>query len=229
MNYPDDFINKIICGNSKDIIKEIPDKSINLILTDPPYLLYPGGGCGEWARNKKYIKEIIEQKMDEGFDFKLLEEYKRILINMNLIIFCGKNELRGYLNWIYDNEYRFVLITWNKTNPVPYIGNNYLPDTEYIFHIWNNVKLNGTYKTKKKYYITSVNKNNFDHPTVKPLEIVKNLLINSTKEQDIVLDPFCGTGTTCVACKELKRKYIGIEIKQKIFRYFRTTSKRYKK
>ena len=60
-----------------------------------------------------------------------------------------------------------------------------------------------------------MDKGNFEHPTIKPLEFVKNHIINSTGEGDIVLDPFCGSGTTCVAAKELGRQYIGIEIDPK--------------
>lgn len=73
----------------------------------------------------------------------------------------------------------------------------------------------GTYETKLKYYISNINKEDKEkylHPTIKPLEVVKNHIINSTKENDIVLDCFCGSGTTCVAAKETGRRYIGMEI-----------------
>ena len=68
---------------------------------------------------------------------------------------------------------------------------------------------------ESKYYISSTNvedKDKYLHPTIKPLNVVKNHIINSTKENDIVLDCFCGSGTTCVACKETGRRYIGMEI-----------------
>jgi len=148
----------------------------------------------------------------------LLQEYSRVLKRMNLIIFCSKEQLRGYLNWIYDKEYLWILITWNKTNPIPATNNTYVPDTEYIFHIWEKgTGLNGCYDTKRRFYLTEVNKNNFNHPTVKPLEIIRNLIINATNEGDIVLDPFLGSGTTALASKQLKRKYIGFEIKKEYF------------
>ena len=108
------------------------------------------------------------------------------------------------------------LLTWHKTNPIPTINNTYANDTEYcIFARENGVKIHGNYYTKKKYYITSTNKEDkkkYKHPTIKPLEIIKNLIINSSQENDIVLDCFSGSGTTCVAAKELKRRFIGIEI-----------------
>lgn len=58
-------------------------------------------------------------------------------------------------------------------------------------------------------------KKHFLHPTIKPLKIIKNIVGNSSKEGDIVLDPFIGSGTTAVACKELGRHYIGFEINPK--------------
>lgn len=76
-------------------------------------------------------------------------------------------------------------------------------------------KINGNYETKSKYYISALNiddKKNFIHPTIKPLEFVKHHIINSTNEGDVVLDCFMGSGTTGVACKELNRNFIGIEL-----------------
>lgn len=73
----------------------------------------------------------------------------------------------------------------------------------------------GTYETKSKYYISTINKKDkdlYNHPTIKPLECVKNHILNSTQENDVVLDCFMGSGTTGVACKELNRDFIGFEI-----------------
>ena len=73
----------------------------------------------------------------------------------------------------------------------------------------------GNYYTKRKYYVTDLNvadKKLYSHPTIKPLPIITNLVINSSQEGDIVLDPFIGSGTTAVACKNLNRHYIGFEI-----------------
>lgn len=118
-------------------------------------------------------------------------------------------------------NYSIDLLTWHKTNPTPTCNNTYLSDTEYcIFAREKGVKLYGTYHTKKKYYITPINKNDkklYNHPTIKPLEIIQNLIINSSTEGDIVLDPFLGSGTTAVASKMLNRQYIGFEINKDYF------------
>ena len=110
------------------------------------------------------------------------------------------------------------LITWGKTNPMPLCNNHFLNDTEYCLCIhekgigWN---VNAGFEVKKKCYMQEVNKYDkelYEHPTIKPINIIKNFILNSSNENDIILDTFLGSGTTCVAAKELKRRYIGFEI-----------------
>lgn len=209
----DDFINKIIHGDSFEIIKQLPDKSVDLVLTDPPYLI-GAKGCG-LAGDRKYLHDITDSDIDSGFDFSILSEFERVCKTTNLIIFCGRLQLRDYINWIHERGYTWNLICWHKTNPTPLTNNNYLPDTEYVFHIWKDKKLGGRYETKKKFYVTQVMKNDIDHPTVKPVDLVKNFIENASEAGEIVLDPFMGSGTTAVAAKQLNRKYIGIEVSEK--------------
>lgn len=82
------------------------------------------------------------------------------------------------------------------------------------------VKLYGCVETKKKYYVSSCNVSDKDlyyHPTIKPLELIKNYIINSSKENDLILDCFLGSGTTAVAAKELNRHYIGFELNPQFY------------
>lgn len=72
-------------------------------------------------------------------------------------------------------------------------------------------------KNSDEYSMNYKDKKQYGHPTIKPLDIIKNFIINSSNDGDIVLDPFMGSGTTCVAAKELGRKYIGFEINEKYF------------
>ena len=92
----------------------------------------------------------------------------------------------------------------------------YLSDLEYcLMFREKSCKLNDGYELKSKWYISPINKSDkdlYNHPTIKPLELVKRHILHSTQPGDIVLDCFCGSGTTCVAAKELNRRYIGIEI-----------------
>lgn len=138
---------------------------------------------------------------------------------INIYIWCNKEQIYQYLH--YFKQYNFELLSWHKTNPVPTCNNKYLSDTEYLlFFRENGVKINGNYETKKKYYVTPTNKEDkklYKHPTVKPLNIIENLIINSSKESDTVLDCFMGSGTTGVACKKLNRDFIGMELDERYF------------
>ena len=77
------------------------------------------------------------------------------------------------------------------------------------------------YEDAKTVYFQPINtsdKEKFNHPTIKPMNIIKTLIKNSSKENEVVLDCFMGSGTTCVACKNMGRKYIGFEIDEKWFK-----------
>lgn len=217
-------------------LKNIPDKSIDLIVTDPPYeyVSASGGGCfGSDKRNyhdeykkvaintNRIDKCKIEQEesikhLSYGFDYSILDEFCRILKKINIYIWCSKQSLRKLLEY-FENKGCFVdVLTWHKINPLPTMNNTYANDTEYcVFAKEPGVPLGGDYYTKRKYYVTEANvadKKLYAHPTIKPLPIITNLVINSSQEGDIVLDPFIGSGTTAVACKNLNRHYIGFEI-----------------
>lgn len=184
-----------------------------------------GGGCfGTKKRN--YHSEIQDTDVNKDKDIthfeskgitnEILDELVRVLKKVNIYIFCNKNQLRQLLDYFDDLGCNIDLLTWHKTNPIPTCNNTYLSDTEYIvFARENGVKIYGSVETKKKWYLTSLNvkdKELYDHPTIKPLEIVSNFIINSSKEGDIVFDCFVGSGTTCVAAKQLNRQYLGFEL-----------------
>jgi len=119
--------------------------------------------------------------------------------------------------FIEEKGCRFNILTWNKTNPTPATDGTYLPDIEYclVFKGKGSPKYNDGYELKSKWYVSPLNvkdKDKYLHPTIKPLELVKRHILHSTQPNDIVLDCFCGSGTTCVAAKETGRRYIGMEI-----------------
>jgi len=218
-------------GDCLELLKELPDKSIDLIVTDPPYLKTQkngyhtgkntgGGAFGVDKRN--YHNQLNGQELLDGFDFKILDELVRIMKKVNIYIFCSKELIKPLLNYFTSiKNVNFDLLTWHKTNPVPTCNNKYLSDTEYIlFFRENGVKIYGSYETKKKYFITSTNKEDkklYKHPTIKPLDIIKNLIINSSQEGDIILDPFLGSGTTAAASILLNRHFIGYELEEEYF------------
>lgn len=244
----EEMINTIQLGNCYELIEKIPNKSIDLIIIDPPYE-YTTGGVGKNQtgkykelferknKNRSDLKKFTDKGLNEeqarvwgdkeksreeikhissGFDYKLLDILDEKMKNIYIYIWCSKWQVEPLLKHYIDKGCNFEILTWHKSNPLPTMNNTYANDTEYcIMAREKETPLYGNYETKKKYYVTAINqddKKKFEHPTIKPLNIIKNLIINSSKENDIVLDCFCGSGTTCVACKELNRKFIGMEI-----------------
>ena len=118
------------------------------------------------------------------------------------------------LSWAKD--YYFDILPWCKTNPPPYTNNTWLSDVEYCIYIReSNVPFSSDYSLKHKWFVSSTNVSDkvlFEHPTIKPFELVKKHILNVTNEGDIVLDPFCGSGTTPVVCKDINRSFVAFEI-----------------
>ena len=216
----ENMINTIQLGDCYELIKNIPDKSIDLILTDPPYDFHCGTINKTGIFKNRIVapgKQIVDMNINNGFDISILNEFVRVMKNINIFIWCNKEQIKDYLDFFQNYNTTFEILTWHKTNPTPLTKNTFLPDTEYClyFREKGKVLLNDGYELKHKYYITDTNKEdkeNYKHPTIKPLEIIKKQILHTTKVDWIVLDCFCGSGTTCLAAKETGRRYIGIEI-----------------
>ena len=196
-------------------MKQIPNKSVDLVITDPPYLIDIVGSGLYSQKDKQYIKEL--NFMKDGFSKEILDEICRVMKKINLYIFCSQKQIIPLLDYfVREKKCNWNIITWHKTNPIPACGNKYLTDTEYVlFFREKGVKIYGDYQTKFTYYLTSLNQKDkikYNHPTIKPLNIIQNFIINSSKEGEIVLDPFMGSGTTAIACMNTNRNYIGFEL-----------------
>jgi DNA modification methylase len=165
--------------------------------------------------------------IDTGFDYSALDLLDAKMKAINAYVWCSKAQLRDILAHYQDKKCSTDILTWHKTNPTPTCNNTYLSDTEYLVYAREKgVKLYGSYATKHKYYVTPANvadKKLYKHPTIKPLDIIKNLITNSSLRGGVVLDCFMGSGTTGVAAKELGRSFIGIEIDEK---YYKIAEKR---
>lgn len=216
-------INKIHLGSCYELIKQIPDKSIDFIYTDIPYLYKKGGGSGisklskDKFRNKNDLKEI-----SNGIDYSILKEFVRVLKNINIMIWCSREQLLDIMNFFNSSGGGTPFINvWCKSNPFP-VNTTWLSDIEYCICFIQNHNATNSEKLpvnkRFKYYVSTINQNDkikFKHPTIKPLDLVKNHIEVMTNKNDLVLDCFSGSGTTAVACKELERNFIGIEIDEK--------------
>ena len=210
--------NKIYLGDSYKLIKEIPDNSVDCIYVDIPYLYKKGGNSQASLVAQRIVKNnnsLIEAGITDGIDITILDEFIRVCKKINIFIWCSKDQIYELLSYFDKIDCTFQFMFWGKTNPTPMCNGNWLPDVEYLLYFNRGAKLNNGYDIKSKYYISQKNKKDkdlYDHPTIKPLDLVKRHLLHTTQPNDLVLDCFSGSGTTCVACKEIGRDYIGIEI-----------------
>ncbi len=217
-------LNKIYHGDSYELIKKIPDKSIDAIYTDIPYLINSGGGgSSELAQRIDKNKKVDIIDISAGIDYSIFKEFERVMKKVNLFIWCSKLQIIDILNyWGTKENVFFEILTWNKTNPTPQTQNVWLPDIEYCLYFREQgVKLNDGYDLKSKWYQSPINtkdKDLYDHPTIKPLDLVERHLKHTTQPNDIVLDMFVGSGTTAVASKNIGRNYIGFEINEEYYK-----------
>ena len=196
MNYPEDYIGQIICGDCLEVMQGIPDNSVDLVLTDPPYGIGADKGVGGGInRGRKYKDnwDIRPQK-------KVFDEILRI--SKNAIIFGGN----FFTDLLPVNGHWIV---WDKVGEIKF--NNPYSQAELA---WTNYKKN----IVKKYVIIQAGfiakeKKRY-HPTQKPVELFGSILNDYTQKNDLILDPFLGSGTTAVACKQLNRRFTGIEISE---------------
>lgn len=216
--------NNIYHGDCYELIKQLPDNSVDCIYTDIPYEYEQGGATkkSNVAKNIRKLEEELKQaNIYDGIDYAIFNEFVRVLKNINIFIWCSKAQILPILNWFNENtDCTFQILVWCKTNPTPMCNGNWLPDIEYCLYFNRGTKLNNGYNLKSKYYVSKKNvedKKKYIHPTIKPLELVERHLKHTTQEGDVVLDAFVGSGTTCVACKNINRKYIGFEINENYY------------
>jgi len=216
----------LINNDCFSILKTIPDNSVDLILTDPPYNIaqYSTGNLKfDWRSDinndvAEWDLTLLEPKL-------LVSEFNRILAPTgNIFIFCSYNIIGEYhkaFDPVFDT---FQFMVWHKTNPVPnFRKSSFLNSCELIVSCWNkghtwnfstqremhNFIESGICMGKER--VKDSNGKNL-HPTQKPLSVLKKIITIASNENDIVLDCFNGVASTGDAALSLGRRYIGIEI-----------------
>lgn len=210
MKYPDDFINRIICGDCLEITKGIPDNSIDLVITDPPFKVSQKYGGGVDADNLMAVSSIL----------KMMPEISRVLKPNRFAIIFYDNRILPFLfesikgtDLIYRKQI-FLYRRWGNANrwcgwmqttdPVCIFINGY--DKPFMPKIKGKVLHDVYVKDKPEKF-------NANHLAQKPLEMIKHMINWCSDEGEIVLDCYIGSGTTAIACEELGRRYIGIDNK----------------
>ena len=225
---------KLILGDAYEKIKELPNNSVDLILTDPPYNLseYSTGNMKfDWRSD---INNDIAH-WDKGFDPAIYkDEFLRVLKPTgNIFAFCSYN-LIGRWHEVFDPLFdTFQFFVWHKTNPTPKFRKaGFLNSCELIVCMWNKGHTWNFLSQKEMHNffespicMGKERVKNPKHPTQKPLKLLKHIIKIASNEGDVVFDPFMGVGSTGVAALEMNRKFIGIEIDEE---YFKAAEKRIK-
>ncbi len=216
---------ELLQGDCLELMKNIPDNSVDLIVTDPPYLITntTAGGKSNLAKSiQKMNDEIFEKNLTKGFDLKILDEMLRIMKKTNIYIWCNHKQIPLYIDYfVTKHKCSFDILIWNKTNAMPLFNNKYLTDKEYCLYFRKSGYCNpSNYIEAKTVFYQPINKRDKDkyhHPTIKPLNIIETIIKNSSKPNDIILDMFMGSGTTGVACVNTNRNFIGMELDENYF------------
>lgn len=218
----------VLWADSKDIIKRIPDNSIDLILTDPPYNLgkHSTGNISLPGRSA-FNNDVADWDLVEFNPEEWADEFVRILKPAgNLFIFTSYNQIGRWYNCLDHRFDASNFMVWHKTNPAPKIfKTGFLNSCEMIFTCWN--------KKHTWNFISQSEMHNFietpicmyperlrtpKHPTQKPVAILKKIIKVASNENDIIFDPFMGVGSTGVAAIDLNRRFIGVEIDEGYFK-----------
>ncbi|MBQ7774526.1 MAG: site-specific DNA-methyltransferase [Lachnospiraceae bacterium] len=216
----------LLQGDCLELFSQIPDNSVDLIVTDPPYQIdntKAGNNSALSKRIQSMNDELTEHRITDGFDEAVLDQMVRVLKNINIYIWCNAKQIPMYFKYFVEKlGCAFDIIVWVKSNAAPLFNNKYLTDKEYCLYFRRGGYCQpASYEKAKTAYFQPLNvrdKQMFKHPTIKPLNIIQTLVSNSSKENDTVLDCFMGSGTTGVACVKLNRNFIGMEINENFFK-----------
>jgi len=215
---------KILNDNCLEVMNKINNESVDLIATDPPYPTTKRGGTGNSGGMCKK-KEFSSGKVFKHNDIKPQEyipEFYRILKDgSHCYIMTNHVNLYEILTVAKETGFHFIKsLIWNKGNKI--MGQAYMSQFEYIL-FFRKGKFKKINKCGTADILDIPNKKTKDengsniHDTEKPIALMKILVENSSQEGEIVLDPFLGVGATALACKELSRKFIGIELDENYF------------
>lgn len=216
---------KIICGDCLEVMKGIPDKSVDLIVTSPPY-------------NQCLTTQDIKMKLysDNMSDEEYVSMLRSFFKEAYRILKDDGSFFYNYKTDVYENKLNTAYAHLMKVNNLflisaeivwKYAGNfdsarcRFPTDYEMIFHLTKSNKykffdLNQTLSSvwNIPHVMAGTNEKNEckTHPCPYPIKLIRKIIQHTTNENDLIIDPFLGAGTTAVVCKQLKRKCIGIEI-----------------
>lgn len=225
---------RLYLGDCLKVLKRVPDQSVDLVFADPPYFLSNGGMTCKGGKMVSVHKGQWDtsQGVDEDFKFqaKWLRECQRVLKANGSIFVCGTRHNIFSVGFAMQRMGFKLLndIVWYKRNPPPHLACRYFTHTsetvlwaardgksKWTFNYKLMKRLNGGKQMKSLWSIlppSKAEKALGKHPTQKPVELLERVVVAASNPGDLVLDPFCGSGTTGLAATRLGRRFVGIEL-----------------
>lgn len=196
-------VNKVYCMDALELLKQMPDKSVDLIITDPPYgINIPIESIGG-SKNADSTKFVKVDNWDNNIPSELV--FKEMFrVSKNQIIFGG-NYFTAYLPpsgcWIVWDK-RCNITPQRSYADCELIWTSFKQPSRIIRFLWDGFIQDEKNKIKEKRL----------HPTQKPVEVLRDLLNIFSEENSLILDPYIGSGSTALACKQLRRNFIACDI-----------------
>ncbi|MBW2977818.1 site-specific DNA-methyltransferase [Candidatus Woesearchaeota archaeon] len=207
MDWKEKYLNKITQGDCLELMKELPDNCIDLILIDPPYFI----PAVHYDTRKRFKRNFADLGILEGFFKTFFDRVDKVLKKDGLFyMFCNGQSYPIFFCYAYSMFKTVRPLIWDKKTSI----------NGYYWRHQHELILFGVRPEKHKIptgdgdilRYSAVKVDNRIHPAQKPLNLIKKLLLKTSKEGDIILDSFIGSGTTAVACKQLNRNFIGFDI-----------------
>lgn len=226
LSFPEDFIDKFICGNTVDVMKQIPDGSVDLVVTSPPYNLknstgngMKDGRGGKWSNaalinGYSHYNDNMPHEEYTKWQRECLAEMFRIIPENGAIFYNHKWRVQaGLLQDRHDIVSGFPvrqIIIWKRKGGINFNPGYFLPTYEVIYLIakpkFKLAKKANAFGDVWEFSQESKNK----HPAPFPVDLIERVI--SSTNAKIILDPFMGSGTTALVAKDLDRQFVGIDI-----------------
>lgn len=209
-------LNKIYNEDCIQGMKKLPDECVDLIVTDPPYLM-------DYKSNRRVKQEKFDKILNDKDSHELIseaiQEYHRILKNNSAIyIFCSWHHIDFFKQEVEKYFTLKNLIVWNKNNHGSGdLKGSYAPKHEFVLFAHKGRALLQDKRIADVIDCPKISSNKLLHPTEKPIQLLETFILNNSNEGDIVLDGFIGAGSTALAAINTGRNYIGFELDEKYY------------
>jgi len=223
------FINQVVCGDALEILRKMPDESVDLGITSPPYNKKEkhGGWLVDKVRYKGY-RDFMPDEEYQSWQVDVLDELYRVIKEGGSFFYNHKvryedGKMIHPLQWLIKTKWNiWQEIVWNRKIAGNIRGWRFWQVEERIYWLVKGKpkELNSRHAKLTSVWEIRPEQGHKEHPAVFPIELPTRIIASVLDEEDgIVIDPFCGTGTTLVASKLLGKKYIGIDISNEYVEY----------